>query len=505
MEQARTSLEALIEIAHKINSIEDSDVLLEKVLEIAMDTLGAERGFILLKSTDRNEGFEVKSVFNFSEQQLSNTVRLSTSVVHRVLHTGEPVLVYEAPTDERFQAAESIILQQIQSIACVPLSSMRRQVGAIYLDCLSDRTRFRRDNLPFLGAFASLAAIAIDKAGIHQALKDENRQLRTEVQHAFRVSEIVGKSPKMKELFRLISLLANKNTSVLIHGESGVGKELVARAIHYNGRRKDEPFMALFCGSLPDNLLESELFGYKKGAFTGALTDKIGLFEAADNGTIFLDEVGDLSHSMQTALLRVLQEGEIKRVGENETRQVNVRVISATNKPLKEMVAAGDFREDLFYRLNTFTLDVPALRQRKEDIPLLAQHFLKKLNEAESPVTGIAPEALKLMESHNWPGNVRELENAIERALVLATDSLLSAEHFDLEQGISASFTNGKTSTEAIRQLVDDEIPMMEVEHRMVKCALEQNNDNLSKVARKLGVTRSWIHYRMKKWDSQTP
>ncbi len=502
MEQAQHTLEALIAIAHTINSIERSEVLLEKVLEVAMETLGAERGFILLKSGEKAEGFEVKSSFNFSHSQLDNTVRVSTSVVHHVLQNGEPVLVYEAPTDERFQTADSIVLQKIQSIACVPLTSMKRQIGAIYLDCLSDRTRFKRTNLPFLGAFASLAAIAIEKVGATQALKEENQQLRQEVQRTFKVTEIIGKSPKMKELFRLISLLANKDTSALVLGESGVGKELVARAIHYNGHRKNKPFLALFCGSLPDNLLESELFGYKRGAFTGALTDKIGLFEAAHGGTIFLDEVGDLSHSLQTALLRVLQEGEIKRLGENETRKVDVRIISATNKPLKEMVAAGDFREDLYYRLNTIALSVPSLRERTEDIPLLANHFLKKLADEGQDVS-ISPETLRMLESYRWPGNVRELENVIERALVLVAGDTITPAEFDL-QADEVPVSSVADTQDMYRQILSEGAPLMEIERQLVMASLEMHNQNLSQAARKLGVTRSWIHYRMKKWDSQT-
>src|SRR5690606_4071696 len=269
-----TSLEALSEIALTINSIQDPDDLLEKVLEIAMEELDAERGFILLTSDTSPRGFEVKNSRNFTEEQIGD---LSTSVVHEVLQSGEPVLLYEALSDERYRDTESIVLQQIQSIACVPLSIKTRQIGAIYLDSLTKRGRFTRAKLPFMTAFAHQAAVAIENARLYASIREENRRLRQEVQRVHGFDEIIGQSRQMQDVFDTRSRVLDSDATVLLEGESGTGKELVARAIHYNGHRADKPFVAIFCGSLPENLLESELFRHKKGSFTCAVADKPGL------------------------------------------------------------------------------------------------------------------------------------------------------------------------------------------------------------------------------------
>ena len=483
-------LRALSEIALTINTIQQPDVLLEKVLEIAMETLDAERGFVLLTSEGQPEGFDVAVRRNFTEEQLGNVVRLSTSVVYEVLRTGEPVLIYEALEDDRFGGAESIVLQQIQSIACVPLRLKERQIGAIYLDSLTKRGRFTRDNLPFLDAFANQAAVAIENAQLYQALREENGQLRTEIQRLHGFDEIIGQSAPMRDVFEIMSRVLDSNATVLVEGESGTGKELVARAIHYNGHRKAHPFVAIFCGALSDELLESELFGHKKGAFTGAMTDKKGLFEAADGGTIFLDEVGDLSPRLQTALLRVLQEGEIKRVGETHVRRVDVRVLSATNRSLGELVEEGSFREDLLYRLNTIAVTMPPLRQRRSDIPLLAHHFLDKYAVGgRSTIRGFTPAAVAALRAHAWPGNVRELENTVERAVVLARSDLIDAPDLRLPD----------------RKTVDPFEPgvtLKEAEQRLVQRTLDECNGNISETARVLDVSRRWLHYKLKEWEA---
>ncbi|MFQ5568666.1 MAG: sigma 54-interacting transcriptional regulator [Rhodothermales bacterium] len=484
------SLEALSEIALTINTIQEPNALLEKVLEIAMGTLDAERGFILLTSEVHPEGFEVKVQRNFTEEQLGDLVRLSTSVVYDVLRNGEPVLIYEALEDDRFGGAESIVLQQIQSIACVPLRLKERQIGAIYLDSLTRRGRFTRDTLPFLNAFANQAAVAIENARLYQTLREENGRLHTEIQRIHGFDEIIGQCDRMRDVFEMMSRVLDSDATVLVEGESGTGKELVARAIHYNGHRKDQPFVAIFCGSLSDELLESELFGHKKGAFTGAMADKKGLFEAADGGTIFLDEVGDLSPRIQTALLRVLQEGEIKRVGETQVRNVDVRVISATNKKLQDLVRDGSFREDLYYRLNTIAITMPPLRRRRSDIPLLAHHFLDKYAVgSRHHIRGFTPEALDALRAYAWPGNVRELENTIERAVVLARTDLIDQTDLRLpDQRTMEPFEPGLTLKEAERRLV----------HR----TLDDCDGNVSETARVLGVSRRWLHYRLKEWEA---
>ena len=494
-----SSLDALFEIALTLNSIQDSGELLAHVLEVATRTLNADRGFLLLTNPEKSDGFEVKSTHNFSEEHLGDVVKISTSVVHRVLQTGEPVLLHEAMGDEQFGLAQSIVVQKIMSIACVPLRIKSRQIGAIYMDCLTDRGRFKKENLPFLEAFSNLAAVAIENARLYQTLREENRQLRNEIRHINGFDEMVGQSQPMRDLFEMINRLLDTDATVLIHGESGTGKELVARAIHYNGHRKNKAFIALFCGSLPDSLLESELFGYKKGAFTGAVADKPGLFEAADKGTLFLDEVGDLSPSLQTALLRVLQEGEVKRIGETTVRKVDVRIVSASNKSLESLIEEGAFREDLYYRLNTIPVTTPALRERPEDIPLLAHHFLDKYATGKrSHIQGFQPEALTHMQRYHWPGNVRELQNTIERAAIMTKEHLIGVE--DLRLSISDKPLDPK-----YRVVNYTGLTLKQIERSIVEEVLEKNKGNVSKTARELDVSRSWLHYRIKEWEDSNP
>ncbi|RIK72307.1 sigma-54-dependent Fis family transcriptional regulator, partial [candidate division KSB1 bacterium] len=323
---------------------------------------------------------------------------------------------------------------------------------------------------------------------LYQNLREENRRWRAEVQSRHRFSEIIGKSMAMHQVFDVMERVLESHASVLIEGESGTGKELVARAIHYNGPRSEQPFVALFCGSLPETLLESELFGHKKGAFTGAITDKRGLFEVADGGTFFLDEIGDLTPTIQAKLLRVLQEGEIKRVGETHIRRVNVRIISATNKILKEEVKTGRFREDLYYRLNVISIKMPALRERKDDIPLLAHHFLDRYaKENRKPLTGFSEKAMEQLRRYDWPGNVRELENAIERAAVLARSELIT------ERELQISPPDAETVWE-------EGLTLAEYEKRVVMSVLRANDGHITQTAEKLGVSRRWLHYRLKEW-----
>ena len=492
-DDARSALAALSEIAAALNSARDPDDVLDAVLDAALDALGAERGFVLLEAgaEDGLEApFRVAASRNFTGDDLAGVRPLSTSVVQEVLRTGEPVLVYEAEADERYGGVESVVLQHIQSIACVPLRLRARQIGAIYLDAVKTRGRFTREHLPFLRAVADQAAIAIESARREAALREENRRLLAEARERHGFDEIIGTSPAMEGLFETLRRVIDTDATVLLEGETGTGKELVARALHYEGPRAKEPFVALFCGSLPDELLESELFGHKKGAFTGASTDKKGLFEAADGGTVFLDEVGDLSPKLQTALLRVLQTGEVRRVGDTATRRVDVRVVSATNKPLADLVEEGRFREDLMYRLNTIRVELPPLRQRRSDIPLLATHFLDRFAVGpRARVEGFAPGAVEALRRHRWPGNVRELEGAVERAVVLARGARVTADDLRLPEapaGEGLDLAPGMT--------------MKEVERLAVERTLEAHDGNVSATARTLGVSRRWIQYRLKEW-----
>jgi Nif-specific regulatory protein len=371
----------------------------------------------------------------------------------------------------------------------VPFVLRGKIVGAIYLDSKNRREGFTDESLTFLKAFSNLSAIAIDNARLMGNLRDENYQLRTEVQRTYQFKEIIGSSRKMQEIFDLINKIINSDISVLLEGESGTGKELVARALHYNGARRDKPFIAQFCGNLSETLLESELFGHKRGAFTGAVSDKKGLIEIADGGTFFLDEVADIPASIQAKLLRVLQNGEFRRVGDTEIRKVNVRIISATNKVLAKEVETGSFREDLYYRLNVIAMRMPPLRERDGDLPLLVRHFLAKHSGGtDGNLKRVTPDAMRIIERYHWPGNVRELENSIERAIVLAGERDITFDELIIPR-VSKPMTG-------VRSLKDHE-------REFVMKTLEDLGGNKTKTANSLGVSLRWLHYKLAEWKGQ--
>jgi len=330
------------------------------------------------------------------------------------------------------------------------------------------------------------AELLIERLVEHQGLLEENISLHQRLEERYRFENIIAKSPKMQQVIEVIKVVAKSNATVLITGESGTGKELVARAIHSQSYRKDKPFIAVSCAALPESLLESELFGHEKGAFTGAHAQRRGKFEIANRGTLFLDEIGEMSANIQVHLLRVLEEKEFTRVGGNELIKVDVRVISATNKDMKKAVASGQFREDLYYRLNVVTIELPPLRERKEDVPLLAQHFLKKFAvENQKEIAGFSPEASDFLLKYDWPGNVRQLENAIERAVILAKNSYIDAADMPQENlQLVQSAPVGKS--------------LDEVEREHILNIISETGGNYSQAARILGISRITLYNKMR-------
>jgi transcriptional regulator with GAF, ATPase, and Fis domain len=309
----------------------------------------------------------------------------------------------------------------------VPMVVRDEIIGAAYVDGRG-ASSFNSEDLEYLVSFAQLAAIAVENARLLEKLRAENLYLRKEVETRYQFENLIGKSAAMERVTSLIEKVARTPASVIIFGETGTGKELVARAIHYSSDRRSRPFVTVDCGALPENLLESELFGHRRGAFSGAIHDRVGLFEEADGGTLFLDEVTNTSLDLQVKLLRSLQEGEVRRVGENLVRKVNVRIIAASNVDVRSAVEDGKFREDLFYRLNVVGIEVPPLRKRREDVPLLAQHFLKRsCARLGKEIAGFTEEGMRFLMSAPWRGNVRELENLVERAVILAEKDRLDA------------------------------------------------------------------------------
>jgi DNA-binding NtrC family response regulator len=347
--------------------------------------------------------------------------------------------------------------------------------------------------------------LVVKRALERRQLLQENRHLKSEVSAKYRFDNIIGASPAMQAVYALIAKCAPTNSTVLITGESGTGKEMMARAIHYNSLRKDQPFVTVDCNTLSENLLESELFGHIKGAFTGAVANKRGMFEVANNGTLFLDEFGNISLSTQAKLLRVIQEHEFRPVGSTANQRTNVRLLTATNKDLKAMVAAGAFREDLYYRINVFPIHVPSLKERREDIAALAFHFLKTFSdELEKPVSEISEAAMSLLMHHDWPGNVRELENTMHRAVILSTDHIIRQAHLghlvdnDAPSDIDVPRTSDelKKMKKAVR-----ERSVEDVERLFVQETLKRNDSNVTRSAEETGMQRSNFQALMKKYN----
>src|SRR5712692_6914819 len=331
----------------------------------------------------------------------------------------------------------------------------------------------------------------VQKALEVRALRDENRQLREELGKRYQFDNIIGRSPVMQEVFATIERVAPTRATVLLAGESGVGKDLIARAIHFHSPRRDRPLVKINCTAIPENLMESELFGYEKGAFTGAITTKPGKFEQADTGTVFLDEIGDVPPSIQVKLLRVLQERDFERLGSNKTLHVDVRVIAATNQDLRAALEQGTFREDLYYRLNVVPIDIVPLRERKQDIPFLAEHFLDKYaGDTGNKVKSITPAAMSKLTEYHWPGNVRELENVIERGLVMCTGTQLDAADIKLDSAPRPRPAGGDFS-------LPEGMTLDQFEQEIIRGALKRAEGNKSQAARLLGLTRNALRYRL--------
>jgi DNA-binding NtrC family response regulator len=337
----------------------------------------------------------------------------------------------------------------------------------------------------------------VDTISQLKTLIKENRYLKDKLSRKFNFENIIGKNKKMQELFELIRDIAKTNSTVLIRGESGTGKELIANAIHFNSDRIEKPFVKVNCAVLAENLLESELFGHVKGAFTGAIKDKVGRFELAHGGTIFLDEIGDISPNMQLKLLRVLQEGEFERVGGNETKKVDVRILAATNRNLEEAMKSGNFRQDLYWRLNVIPLDVPPLKERKDDVPLLVAYFLEKFSaDFNKKIEAVDDDAMHYLQTYDWPGNIRELENLMERAIVLNKTGILTVKDFPI------SVASAETEEDINIQVNNDLTEVVDnFEKKIILKALRENNFNKLRTAEKLGIHRSTFMSKLKKYE----
>jgi two-component system, NtrC family, response regulator HydG len=474
------TLGTLLKISTTIGSIRDVESLQWQLLGMIFDVIPAERGAILLVDAARSP--EILSTVGWDRVAgPEHPVHVSRGLVQRVIGDGVAVLDTEhggAPGAK-------------QSILCAPLAVANHVLGMVYLDSKNPAAAFTKDDLHLLAAIAGLAAIAIENARQFERLGDENQRLRAQVnlQH-----DMVGNSARMRQVFQFIEKVAPSDSTVLIHGESGTGKELAARAIHKNSPRKDQPFLALNCAALTETLLESELFGHEKGAFTSAIAQKKGLLEVAESGSVFLDEVGELSLTMQAKLLRVLQEREFVRVGGTKPIKLNARFLAATNRDLQKAVRENAFRVDLFHRLNVISFTLPPLREHREDIPQLAEYFAARYaKHCNREVKGISAEARACLERYDWPGNIRELENALERAVVIGSSALILPE--DLPETLLETFpTAGGTPGKFHDQV-------RSLKKQLILAAFEQAGGNITEAARLLALNPNYLHRLIRNLD----
>lgn len=495
-------LETLLDITRSINSTLNLNMLLEMIIDSITQLAGTDRGFLML--ADKQGEMQFRIARDKGRSSLGKEdFEISSSIVNDVTEKGEPLFISDLLESDRFKNQESVIDLKLRTAICVPLMLDDKVIGVIYTDSNRITHDFTMADLPIVSAFAAQAAVAVENAKLHgelilsrENLAAENIELKERLGERYRFDGMIGKSKEMQEIFGTIKKVAPLDTTVLIHGETGTGKELIARALHHNGPRKEKKLVTINCGAMPQELLESELFGHKRGAFTGATSDKAGLFETANGGTIFLDEIGDMPQPLQVKLLRALQEGEIRRVGENTPRKVDVRVIAATNRDLTADVREGRFRQDLFYRLNVVPVTIPPLRERTVDILPLTEHFLEKyIRKMKKDDIRIAPAPVKLLLNHPWNGNVRELENTIERAIALCGDSkVLSTEHFPQLEPETAIFDQLERHKSLKQKL-------QSVERQIVIDTLEKTGWNVTKAAEILEVTRQHLHNKIKQYE----
>ncbi|MFH1197394.1 MAG: sigma 54-interacting transcriptional regulator [bacterium] len=481
---SKEQFEALHNISHALNSTDYTDSLIEDVLNWVIHVINAERGVFVRYDEAKND-FVIIAATKVDKHDINDLSAFSSGLLQEVIKKKEPLLTHDLQSDPNLSQFESVQLQNIKSVIAVPITQKDKIWGVILADSRINRKEFTEENLLFLNFFSSLVSLTLDRITSFEKLRDENLILLNKLQSAERIPDMVGESKVMKDLSKLIHRVAATDATVLILGESGTGKDLVARAIHKLSNRYANPYLAQFCGSISENLLESELFGYKKGAFTGAISDKKGLLEVAEKGTFFLDEIADVSPALQSKLLRVLENREIIRVGDTSVKKIDVRIIAATNKDLSQLVKEGKFREDLFYRLNVFPVRVPPLRERSGDIILIANDVIQK-KEGKKKI--IHPDAITKLENYYWPGNVRQLINVIQRALIMSDTDKLLPEHIILEDEEDPSSFRGR---------------LHDFEKMILLKRLSDFDGNKTLAARSLDVSVRWVQLKLKEIDGQ--
>lgn len=490
-------LTALLEVSQALGSTLDIREAVEKVLEILDKDLGMKRGAIALVRSSGELAIRYAHGMSEGEKQRGR-YQMNEGVTGKVVTSGKPVVVPQVSLEPLFlNRTRKRSAGQEESFICVPVKDRRKTIGALSIIYPFRENRNFDDSVKVLTIIASMISQSLRLAQMVEEekaqLADENALLKRELQQKYEFRNIVGTGKEMREIYEQIAQVAPTATTVLIRGESGTGKELVAHAIHYHSPRSAKPFVKVNCAALPESLIESELFGHEKGAFTGAVARKRGRFELAESGTLFLDEIGDLSPALQVKLLRVLQEREFERVGGTETIRVNVRVIAATNVDLEGAVADGRFRSDLYYRLNVFSIFLPPLRERKTDILLLADHFLDKYSKQNSKrIKRISTPAIDMLMTYHWPGNVRELENVIERATLVCEGSVIHGYH------LPPTLQTAEGSGTVTRMSLENAVAAFEKD--LIQDALKTTRGNRARAARMLDTTERILGYKVKKY-----
>lgn len=492
------TLRRLLKITLEISSLELQDTL-DSILTHMMDITQASRGFLFLK--DMSDELKIVVTRPISEATSDHGASFSQSVIDEVTRSSRSVMIEDISEDSTRRERESIAGLGLTAVLCVPLKIQSKVQGVFYLHTDQSRHHFSRQEIELFEALAAQAAICIENSRLYQGMRQENRLLKKEILEMKPFQEIIGQSRAMQGVFRTMSCALDNDMTVLIHGETGTGKELVARAIHGNSPRKSRPFVAINCAAMPENLLESELFGHKRGAFTGASDNKIGLFEAATGGTLFLDEIGDTSPAFQVRMLRVLETSTVRRVGETDDRKVDVRVIAASNRDLLIETKKGKFREDLYYRLAVLPITVPPLRERREDIPVLANHFISELNQTlKRRVHRISPDLLEWLIQRNWEGNVRELRNFIQRMMAFARSEELTMYDLPSENVpiLTRSIPGKSTEERPIISLESYEQELTTMEKDYIDYVIRQCGGNKAEAARQLGLKKTTLYMKMK-------
>ncbi|MFT3699761.1 MAG: sigma 54-interacting transcriptional regulator [Kofleriaceae bacterium] len=474
----------LYEFSDRLMHVRDLTELLDALMDAVIQITNADKGFLILAE---GETLDIKVARNLNRENIADAIsQLSDSIIAKVVRSRKPVIISDAMHDDEFAAAKSVMHLKVSSVICVPLLDRGRLLGLIYVGNDSIRDLFQDETLRVLTVFASQAALIVSNALLLNELRIDNKRLNERLEQ-FRFGEIVGTSPPMQAVFRKVEKIAPTDISVLITGETGTGKELIAREIHNRSPRAGKPFITINCGAIPENLLESELFGHVKGAFTGAVSNKQGKFQAADGGTLFLDEIGEMPIELQVKILRALQERVVFRVGDTRPEACDIRILAATNRDLEKEIQGGRFREDLYYRLNVVNVELPPLRVRGDDITVIARYLISRYaREYDSKVKGLSPNAAVAIRKHNWPGNIRELENRIKKAIVLCDSTMIGPDDLDLTgDALPTILTLAEAKDKFQRDYINE--------------VLALNNGNRTKTARDLGVDPRTVFRHLEK------